>query len=84
MQQKKPTYPGAVTDENIRLIFRDAADFVRRELHCGEFTLYAYAIDGLVASGAISDYVLKPITEDMDDIFIGHFSRVLHLHRLTS
>ncbi len=57
-----PNYPGAVTDENISNIFRDAADFVRRELRCGSFTLYAYAIDGLVASGDISEYVFEPIT----------------------
>ncbi len=35
MQQQKPTYPGPMTDENISHIFRDAADFIRRELRCG-------------------------------------------------
>ena len=39
-------YPGFVTDRAISHIFRDTADFVRRPLRCGEFTLYAYAIDG--------------------------------------
>lgn len=59
------TYPGPVTDENIRRIFRDAADFVRRKLICDGVTLYAYAIDGLVASGQISEYIFKPISQQL-------------------
>ena len=58
-------YPGAITDGNISHIFRDAADFMRRELCCGGHTLYAYAIDGLIASGAASDYIFKPITQHL-------------------
>lgn len=53
------------TDENISRIFEGAGDFVRREIACGEWMLYLYAIDGLVASGWISDYVLKPICQDL-------------------
>ena len=53
----------AMTDENVQNIFRDAADFIRRELRCGEHTVYAYAIDGLIASSAASDYIFKPIVE---------------------
>ena len=73
MMQEK-AYIGEMTDANISHIFRDAADFVRRQLRCGEFTLYAYAIDGLVAAGSASDYVFKPITQDlrgetMDDLY---------------
>lgn len=59
------TYHGKMTDENIRLIFRDAADFIRRELHCGKFTLYAYAIDGLIAAAYASDYIFKPIAQQL-------------------
>lgn len=59
-------YTGKLTDENISHIFRDAADFMRRELCCGEHTLYAYAIDGLIASGAASDYIFKPITQHLE------------------
>ena len=59
------TYPGKLTDENVSNIFRDAADFVRRELYCGEFCLYAYAIDGLVAAAYASDYIFKPIVQDL-------------------
>ena len=65
MQQQKPSYPGPLTDENISNIFRDAADFIRRELRCGEFVVYAYAIDGLIASAYASDYIFKPITQHL-------------------
>ena len=58
-------YPGELTDQNICHIFRDAADFIRRELRCGEHTLYAYAIDGLIASAYASDYIFKPITQHL-------------------
>lgn len=58
-------YFGEMTDENISNIFRDAADFIRRELRCGEYTLYAYAIDGLIASAYASDYIFKPITQHL-------------------
>lgn len=58
-------YTGKLTDKNICNIFRDAADFMRRQLRCGEFTLYAYAIDGLIASGSASDYIFKPITQHL-------------------
>ena len=61
----KPNYQGELTDQNISNIFRDAADFIRRELHCGEYTLYAYAIDGLIASAYASDYIFKPITQHL-------------------
>ena len=51
----EPNYPGELTDENISHIFRDAADFTRRPLHCGQHTLYAYGIDGLISAGDASD-----------------------------
>lgn len=63
MEQK--IYPGEMTDENIRDIFRDAADFIHRELRCGTFRLYAYAIDGLIAAATASDYIFKPIVQNM-------------------
>ena len=61
----EPMYPGTLTDENIRRIFRGAGDFIRRELKCGPWTLYAYAIDGLTSGGDTSEYVFKPITEHL-------------------
>ena len=59
------SYPGEMTDANVSNIFRDAADFVRRELRCGDFRLYAYAIDGLIAAAYASDYIFKPITQHL-------------------
>jgi len=59
------TYFGEITDENISAIFQGAADFIRRELRCGGHTLYAYAIDGLIASAYASDYIFKPITQHL-------------------
>lgn len=59
-------YPGEMTDQNVSAIFEGAADFIRRELRCGEHTLYAYAIDGLIAAAYASDYVFKPIIEELN------------------
>ena len=63
MQEKK--YIGDMTDHNVQKIFEGAADFIRRKLECSGFSLYAYAIDGLIASGAASDYIFKPICQDL-------------------
>ncbi len=54
-----------MTDYAISRIFRDAGDFIRRQLRCGEHILYAYAIDGLVSAGNISDYIIKPIMQQL-------------------
>ncbi len=56
-------YSGEMTDENIRKIFEDAADFNYRPLQCGNFTLYTYAIDGLTAGANASEYIFKPIAD---------------------
>lgn len=58
-------YPGELTDENIRKIFENAADFNYRPVHCGEFTLYTYAIDGLTAGANASEYIFRPITDHL-------------------
>ena len=55
----------AMNDENISAIFEDAADFIRREMKCGNHTIYAYAIDGLIASSDVSNYVFKPIVQQL-------------------
>ncbi len=52
-----------ITDADVSHMFRDAADFVRRELRWGGFSVYAYAIDGLVAAAYVSDYIFKPIAQ---------------------
>ena len=68
----KMQYPGiilcggaCVTDAKIRECFAGAEDFIVRELKSGEFTLYAYAIDGLVSGGDMSEYVLRPISDNL-------------------
>lgn len=58
-------YSGEMTDANIRSIFDGAGDFNTRTLRCGQFTLSAYAIDGLTSGGDISEYVFKPIMEQL-------------------
>jgi len=55
-----------LTDQAIVKMFEGAGDFFRRELSCGCWTVYAYAIDGLISGGDMSDYVLKPIAELLD------------------
>ena len=59
----EPMYPGELSDENIRRIFRCAGDFNVRQLACSAYTLYLYAIDGLTSGGDISEYVIKPVME---------------------
>ena len=58
-------YPGAVTDTNIRAIFENAGDFIVRRLHCAGHTLYAYAIDGLTSGSDTSEYVIRPISDNL-------------------
>jgi len=58
-------YQGNLTDGNIRNIFRGAADFIPRQLQCGKHTVYAYAIDGLIASATASDFIFKPIVQTL-------------------
>lgn len=72
-----------MTDSNICHVFRDAADFTRRQLTCGEHTLYAYAIDGLIAAAYASDYVLKPIVQNlsgktMEQLYHNSFQGVIY------
>lgn len=77
MQEKK--YPGEMTDANVSEVFDGAADLIRRELNCGRFCLYAYAIDGLIASSAASDYIFKPITQDLHaDTVESLYQKALH------
>lgn len=54
-----------MTDGEIRGIFNNADDFMARELSCCGQRLYVYAIDGLVSSGDLSAYILRPITEHL-------------------
>lgn len=68
-----------MTDAAVTEKFRDAGDFIRRELHCGIFTLYAYAIDGLVSGADASEYVFQPIAESLKGGSVAElYQRALH------
>lgn len=54
-----------MTDERITAIFDGAGDFIRRELCCGKFQLFAYAIDGLVSSADAAESIFKPISTNL-------------------
>jgi len=54
-----------VTDAAISGKFAGAGDFIRRELHCGEFAIFAYAIDGLVSSADASENIFRPIAQNL-------------------
>ena len=70
---------GELNDVNISSIFRDAGDFVRREISCGKWCLYCYSIDGLVSGGDISDYVLKPVCQNLSGANLEElFDQALH------
>ena len=54
-----------MNDTAISARFAGAGDFIRRELHCGMFTLYAYAIDGLVSGADASENIFRPIARNL-------------------
>ena len=56
-----------MTDESIRKAFEGASDFETRTLRDGAGTLYAYFIDGLVASSFIADYIFKPLVRNLPE-----------------
>ena len=62
-----------MTHESIIALFGDTGDFIARRLQCGGQTIYAYMIDGLIASVTASDMVLKPLSQlppgDMQSLY---------------
>ena len=48
--------------ESICRRFGSTGDFIARKLNCGGHTVYAYMIDGLIASATASETVLKPLS----------------------
>lgn len=80
VQSTDPMYPGEINDVNIRGIFAGAGDFNARELKCSSHTVYTYAIDGLTSGGDISEYVFKPIMENLQ----GNSMRELYTQALNS
>ncbi len=63
--RKEPMYPGEVTDKTICAIFQGAGDFVRREIICNGHKIYAYMIDGLVSGAQASDYIFRPLSDNL-------------------
>lgn len=51
-----------MTHGSICARFGDTGDFISRKLRCGGHTVYAYMIDGLIASATASDMVFKPLS----------------------
>ena len=62
---KDGTYVGDISDQTICDIFGDSGDLNRRELKVGAHILFVYSIDGLVSGGDISEFVVKPLMQDM-------------------
>ena len=54
-----------MTDARITEIFDGAGDFIRRELECSGFKVYAYAIDGLISGADAAEYVFQPIATNL-------------------
>lgn len=79
LRQPDGTYTGAMNNENIRAIFSGAGDFNYRPLVVAGHTLYLYAIDGLTASGGISEYVVQPLLRHLTgDSITQLYDRALH------
>ena len=51
-----------MTHESITALFGSTGDFIARKLCCGGHTIYAYMIDGLIASATASETILKPLS----------------------
>ena len=68
-----------MNDTAISARFAGAGDFIRRELRCGRFTLYAYAIDGLVSGAEASEYVFQPIADNLQGMTMAElYQNALH------
>ena len=54
-----------MTDQQISKMFDGAGDFIRRELRCSGFSIYAYAIDGLVSSADAAENIFRPVSTNL-------------------
>jgi len=66
-----------MTDTEIRAVFAGASDFEARKLRCGEGTLYGYFIDGLVSGSFVSEYIYRPISQDLPQNISQAYNRAL-------
>ena len=67
-----------MTDEVIRALFEGASDFEARQLRSGPQALYAYYIDGLTSGGDISEYIIKPVSENLPEDIRRAYDMALH------
>lgn len=66
-----------MTDQDIRNIFRGASDFEVRALRVGQMTIYGYFVDGLVSGSFVSEYIYRPISQNLPDNIIEAYHRAL-------
>ena len=67
-----------MTDAQIRQQFSDSSDFETRTLKLGQGEIYAYFLDGLVSGSFISDYIFKPVSENLPGDLAGAYEAALH------
>ena len=74
-----PKYPVPVTHENICAVFQGAADFTIRRIltEPDRRRIYVYAIDGLVSSTDIADFVVKPLQRARQPVDAGTVAELL-------
>ena len=63
--RKKPEFPVPISSQAVREIFSRADDLTERTLQVGQETLTVFFIDGLTASGMISEYVIWPVMQNL-------------------
>lgn len=62
-----------MTDAEIREVFTGADDFEIRTLRAGESRLHVYFVDGLVTGSFISEFVIRPIAENLpEDLHLAY------------
>lgn len=65
--KSEPRYPGPITPEHIRSLYKDSSDFWEREVLIGgdpQRRGVMFTIIGLVKTGQLNDSILKPLSED--------------------
>ena len=67
-----------MTDREIRGIFEGASDFEARTLTAAGSTVYGYFIDGLVSSNYVSEYIYRPISDNLTGSTGEAYRRALH------
>ena len=67
-----------MTDAQIKKQFEGASDFETRTLDLGEEVIYAYFMDGLVSGSFISEYIFKPISQNLPKKLDAAYQAALH------